>query len=323
MAAGALATMLVLLGGSHQQHDSGVMATWFRANYARESARVEQVYSRLGIEMREVELTGCRAGTIRHLHYVGGGNRFRVDTLDVATGRFKSTFIATPDENLIVRRGEADRAHLVRAIEDVSLDRMTELMRIGVPLAFAPYCWVEYRICDLFTKENVRIREVSFDDDPDYGRVCDVQWHFVDAGRDGRFGRLRFAMEHSWVLLQTTFQLDATYRLGATFSYGEEAIDGVPIITVADYWSEQHGERKPLRQITRESFAPVTPTPDLFDPFVYKVAARLTAAVDTSHDWAGTITPFVLGSVLVGLCVPWSLRRFGWSRQEHETVSPT
>ncbi|MFG0333648.1 MAG: hypothetical protein ACF8TS_09830 [Maioricimonas sp. JB049] len=323
MAAGALATMLVLLGGPHAELEPEIMATWFRASYAREGARVERVYSRIGLEMRETELAGCRAGSVRRLHYAGGGHRFRVDTLDAATGRLLSTFFATPEENLIVRRGEADRSHHVRAIEDVSLDRMTELLRIGVPLAFAPYCWVEYRICDLFAKDNVRIREVSFDDDPTYGRVCDVRWEFVESDQYSRFGHLRFAMEHSWVLLQTSFQLDPTYQLGADFSYGQQVIDGVPIVTVADFWSEQSGERKPLRQITRESFSPVPPTSELFDPFVYKVAAQLGAAVHSGHDWTGTITPFVLGTVLLGLCVPWSLRRFGWSREERETVSPT
>jgi|GEM_PF-4554870 len=323
MAAGALATMLVLLGGPHQELEQEVLAAWFRTNYAREAAHVEEVYAHLSIEMREEELTGCRAGEVRRLHYIGGGDRYRVDTIDAASGRFKSTFLATPDENLIVRRGESDQSHLVRTIEDVSVDRMTELLRIGVPLAFSPYCWVEYRISELFLSDRIRFRQISFDEDPTYGRVCEVRWEFVEADQYGRFGCLRFAMDHSWLLLSTVFQLDGTYSLGGDFHYGDETIDGIRVISVADFWSEQLGERKPLRKITRDSFAAAIPTPDLFDPFVYKVAAQLTAAIDTNRDWTASITPFLLGSVLLGICVPWSLRRIGWSREDHETVTPT
>ncbi|MFG0297058.1 MAG: hypothetical protein ACF8PG_14210, partial [Maioricimonas sp. JB045] len=200
----------------------------------------------------------------------------------------------------------------VRRIEATSSGQVLEQMRLVMQLPFAPWSFRQSSIRDLFLAGDARVFQVTVDTDTPDGRVCIVDWGFVNDGCLGRTGRFRFAMDRSWVLLEAESQLDSMNWTGICCRYGDEKIGDVPMIASADLWFRNRGGRRIFRTFQRKSFTPVTTPPDVFNPMIEQVVAELSACQENNPPWQKCAAAGVVGmSLIVAIYVPFCWRRRG------------
>jgi len=312
MVTGALAAMLVSTGITFAQLEPIATNAWFMQSYVPAARRVEDVYTHLSMRAGVESIQGSGIHRSRHVRFVAFGGRSRIDTMTSSDGECIGTMIAADEEGVIIRRRQSHRLRGVRRIEATSSGQVLEQMRLVMQLPFAPWSFRQSSIRDLFLAGDARVYQVTVDTDTPDGRVCIVDWGFVNDGCLGRTGRFRFAMDRSWVLLEAESQLDSMNWTGICCRYGDEKMGDVPMIASADLWFRNRGGRRIFRTFQRKSFTPVTTPPDVFNPMIEQVVAELSACQENNPPWQKCAAAGVVGmSLIVAIYVPFCWRRRG------------
>ncbi|QDU39063.1 hypothetical protein Mal4_33980 [Maioricimonas rarisocia] len=312
MTSGAIALVLASLGTTSGPLETAATTAWFLNSYVPASRRVENVYCHLTMHAATEYLAGPRQGSTRHIRYTGFDGRYRIDSLRPTDGDCTGTMIVNGDDSVIIHRDDSCRLRGVCRVETAPPDIVLDQIRLSVRLPFAPWCFCRSSIRRMLLDESTRIFHVGLETDSRYGRVCDVDWGIVDHGRMRQEGRFRFAVDHSWVLLEGSMELESSNHIGITCRYDDRTISDVPVIRTAESWFRDAAGRKTFRRYRCKTCAAVTAPPNVFDPMIERVIAELSGSGPVHSRWQYSVAAGVLGlSLLCAVVLPFYWRRRG------------
>ncbi|QDU39064.1 hypothetical protein Mal4_33990 [Maioricimonas rarisocia] len=305
MISGVLTTLCFLLGMASDSVESQAMNAWFLRMYLPEVRRTERVYGELSLHATTELLTssGGSNGDARQARYWACDGCYRVDTRHEPYLDRALTMIAGHDFSAVIWKDHRGSNHRPCPVKCSPRDAVLQQIRVVMPLAFAPWCWHQQSVEELFLEENATITGLSVTADPQLGRVCNISWKYRDRGVFREGGEFSFAMDRSWVLLRVSRSLNDSTRLEGCFTYGDEEIAGVPVIRTAEYWCETLRGRTQHMRMTRNAYAIMSSRSDLFDPCREQIRAALACTSAPAHGRWGAVAPGLLGlgAVVVAL----------------------
>lgn len=285
---------------------------WFQKTYPAAVTHGEAVYDRLSMRATCVDY-GCPGdGNVITALFSAFDGCYRLEILQDDTGQFADVYIMTPDDSVIFRRKLESRYVHARRLAVRNYEPLLFRIRSSFPLPFAPWFAGEHRIRDMLEGEKVELVNVSLANEPDVGCVCSVEWQICFGPRATPWGQYRFAVDRGWVLLSRVEMSHPKDGLAVTLVYGDEEIDGVPIIRRTNLVMFAEGLNTRERQFDREWFDVIEDPGDMFDSTKYRISAALLPEVARRRRLWNSLIPTMLGVVLVLACLQ------GW-RMQHSS----
>lgn len=311
MISGTIAAIFVAVGTAPDAVESGVLNAWFLDAYQPAVRRVERVYGHLTMQVSTHRHCGPNQGVVSRARYWSFNGCCRVDTRHEPYLNRDCTLIVTPDVGGIAFSGRPVCQQRTCYAGAVSRQCVVQQVRVVCPLAFAPWYCSQQTVEELFLQENATITRCTVDDDPNLGRVCDISWKYLDRGVFRRGGRFRFAMDRSWVLLSTVLDLDDLHRSVARYTYGDEEIEGVPVVLSGEYSLASASGLELVRVCRRHAFSALDSPPDVFDLSRHRIMAAMSDTVADSGIRWDVVAPGLFGVLAVGMFLRGWRRRSG------------
>lgn len=301
MISGTIAVIFLAVGTAPDAVESGVLNAWFLATYRPAVRQVERAYGNLTMQVSTQRHCGPNQGVVSRARYWSFDGCCRVDTRHEPYLDRDCTLMATRQAGGIAFSGAPAWPQRARHTDTVSRQCVIQQIRVVCPLAFAPWYCSQQTVEELFLQENATITRCTVDDDPNLGRVCDISWKYLDRGVFRRGGRFRFAMDRSWVLLSTVMDLDDLHRSVSRYTYGDEEIEGVPVVLSGEYSLASASGLELVKVCRRHAFSALDSPPDVFDLSQHRIVAAMSDTVADSGIRWDAVAPGLFGALAVGV----------------------